>query len=104
MDNVIEKIIEIEYRAQNIVNEALQHCEYRSKEQIEDEIKKERDRIFSSVMQKVEKVREDNLRMARVQAKKFSRDTRVKVANLNKSLDSNKDKWVKLIVGNILGE
>ncbi|MDQ2087257.1 hypothetical protein RBH29_12565 [Herbivorax sp. ANBcel31] len=104
MDRVVEKIVEIEYKAQSIVNEVLHNCEYHSDAQIKEEIQKERDRIFSSVIQKIEKERDHKLNYANVQAKKITHDAESKASNLNRMMASNKDKWVKCLLGNILGE
>jgi vacuolar-type H+-ATPase subunit H len=103
MDRTIEKIIEIEYKAQNIVNEVLRDSEHLSSNaQIEEEIEKEKNRIFHPVTQKLKKERDDKLKYANMQAKKISHDAEAKIASLNKIADSNKNKWIKSILESIL--
>lgn len=103
MDKTIEKIIEIEYKAQSIVNEVLHNSENHSNAQIEKEIKKEKDCIFYPVIQRVQKEREDKLSYANIQAQKIASDAKTKVSNLNKMADSNKERWINSLLGGIIG-
>ena len=102
MDRAIEKIIEIEYKAQNIVNEVLRNSEYHSNTQIEEKIKKKKDLIFHPIIKRLNKERDDKLNYANIKAKKISHDAKAKIASLKKTADSNKDRWINYILKSIL--
>ena len=102
MESIIKEIIESEYRAQKIVNEAEEERRLAAYN-IENEIQKLRDDIFFQINEKIKKIREEKLEYAHNQAGKILQEAQTKASFMEKRFAENRSAWVECLLKNILG-
>jgi|GEM_PF-1006494 len=102
LESIIREIIESEYRAQKIVNEAEEERRLAA-HNIETEIQKIKDDIFSQTNEKIETIRKEKLEYARSQAGKIIQEANAKASSMEKTFSENRFAWVECLLDNILG-
>ncbi len=101
MEDVLKKIIELEYKAQQIKNEAIEEKK-RLFEEAEAEIAKMKEEIFLSVKNQIEdmkKIEQDNIKK---ESEKLMLDTERKIGLMWEEFNKNKDLWVKEIFNKVV--
>ncbi len=101
MEDVLKKIIELEYKAQQIKNEATEEKK-RLFEEAEAEIAKMKEEIFLSVKNQIEdmkKIEQDNIKK---ESEKLMLDTERKIGLMWEEFNKNKDLWVKEIFNKVV--
>ena len=70
MEDIIKQVIESEYRARQIVEEAEERRKHFT-DTVEDEIRKIKDGIFASVNNEIEEIRKNNQHQADIKVKEI---------------------------------
>ncbi len=99
--NIIKQIMESEYKAHKIVDEAKEKMQ-QSENNIEKEIQRIKNEIFSSARQKADAIKAEKMEQAKTQVEEIKLRTGEEVASLRKKLEENRSKWVEELVERIL--
>jgi len=101
LENIIKQIIETEYRAQKIVNEA-KNEQLQSSRDFESEINSLKDKIFSAAKQKAETIKAEKLKYAKEQSDKILTEANEKVSSMRVMFENNRELLVKQLYDNVL--
>lgn len=101
MENIINQVIESEYRAQKIIAEAQEESKL-AESRIENEIRKIKEDVFLLAQKKVEDIRSEKQKYAKAQTDKIMSEAGVKASLMREKLVQNRDRWVKLLLDNVL--
>ena len=102
MEDLIMKIIDIEDRAQEVIRDAK-----KADMELDDRVKNESQKLREDIEKKVE---EKNVTVKHIEEEEADKkieqinaDTEKHLSELSEKYESNKDKWVKNIVSDIIG-
>lgn len=101
MDNLIEKILNIENIAQNIINEA-EAEEKNIEEKLVNEIKQLEEDIIKKQNRKIQQLKERELNEARLEADKKNENINKKLHNMESISNANMQRWVNEVVTSII--
>lgn len=103
MDNIIKQVIETEYKAQKIVNE-LEKERKQAISNMERDILKAKEEIFSLSERKAKKIKTGKLEQARTEAYQIMSEARIKADKLQKKFESRRDIWAKDMMKAVIGQ
>lgn len=101
MDKLIEKILSIENRAQNLINEAKQE-EKNIQDQLEDEIRQLEEDIIEKQNRKIRQLKDRELNEARLVADKNNEDVNNKLNDMENISNINMERWTNEVVTSII--
>ena len=101
MENILKKIIEIEYKAQGIKGEG---TEERKRAFIEAEanVARIKEEISLSLQKSIEGIKEEKQREARQESERLEMEAEKKIRLMRKEFDKNRDLWVRDIFNDII--
>lgn len=102
MDNIVEKIVEIEYKAQKIIEEAEHERDYVSAH-IDEEVESLKKKIFSKTRTQIQDHRTKKLEYANKEAHRIIQAAEQKSAAMEKDFATNRDKWVQCLFDHVMG-
>lgn len=102
MEQVINKIIEVEKRAVQIMDEAR-----KIKDELPNQIKKDADALNALYLEKekarIEKVRESEKAYFEQSSAELDERKKIDIEKMQKAFDENADKWVDILFNRITG-
>lgn len=101
LDSILKQVIESEYRAQKIISEAQEEKKHLA-ENLQDEIKKIKEKIFFSVEKKAKEIKASEHKFAILKAEEIIASANVKVTGMKESYRDNKEQWVNLLLDKVL--
>jgi len=102
MEGVIDKVIEIEYKAQKVVQEAVAE-QNRILEDIEKETQALKEEILGNVSNKINQIKSKEIEEAKNEAEKILHNASVKAENMKKEAELNKKTWLNQLFRNVTG-
>lgn len=103
MEDLIEKIIEIEEHAQEVISDARQAEQEIDKRVTLDGIRMEND-IVDKTKAKDEKLKQDEDDRAKKEIDRINENTKNALDALNAKYEANKDSWIDVVVNSVIGE
>lgn len=103
MESIIKQVIESEYRAQEIIDE-VENERKQAAFNINMEIERLKDDIFSSARQQAEKIETEKKRQAEAEASRIIKEAKEKALSMQQKLNSNKDFWIDCLFKKIIGQ
>lgn len=103
MDNIVNKIVDIEYKAQKIIKEAEQERDS-LKTRIDGELEELREKTFSEAEARVKAQRSEKLGYARKEAQRIVLEAGQKSAAMEKSFAENRENWVSSLFNFVIGK
>lgn len=101
MENIIKKVIESEYRAQQIISEVAEERKqagYNAKQ----EVRRIREEIFMSLQQELDRIKTEKLEQAKIHADLITSEANEKISRMQSKLSENRDEWVRCLLDSIL--
>lgn len=102
MDNILKQVIESEYRAQKILQEAEEERRHTS-ERIEKSVNQLKQQILDDTNQKILQMKEEKKSFALSQAQKINAESDMKVSLMRQKFENNRELWVKSLFEKIVG-
>lgn len=101
MNDILNKIISIEEKAQQIIESATEE-----EKNIEINLKKDMDNLENDIIhrqkEKLEQLKQDEFKLVEEQIKKTEQETQQKINAINKLAEENKDQWSEELVKRVL--
>ncbi|NLY43781.1 MAG: hypothetical protein GX066_07405 [Clostridiaceae bacterium] len=102
MDDIIKKILEIEERAKQIVEDA--NCQ---KEKMDEEIKKEIDKMKEELQQrakrKIQQIREKEMKEAHKKVSEIEEQSKRQLEAITVLASNKKKEWETMVINRIVG-
>ncbi|MBZ4645706.1 MAG: hypothetical protein PWP27_467 [Clostridiales bacterium] len=102
MDTIIKKILEIEQKAQQIVDDANQE-QQKIEESLKLEILEMKEKIQQRTERKIQQIREKELQEARQKVKEIEIQSKLQVEAMDKYAKQKRDEWEKMLMSRIIG-
>ncbi|NSW90892.1 MAG: hypothetical protein HPY74_09540 [Firmicutes bacterium] len=101
MENILRKVIEIEYRAQRIMGEGAEERKQAVLE-AEEKIALIKEEIFLSLKKSIEEIKAEKQKEAKQESERIMLETKNKVSLMQKEFNENRNLWVKDIFNDII--
>jgi vacuolar-type H+-ATPase subunit H len=102
LDTIIKKILEIEQKAQQIVDDANQE-QQKIEESLKLEILEMKEKIQQRTERKIQQIREKELQEARQKVKEIEIQSKLQVEAMDKYAKQKRDEWEKMLMSRIIG-
>jgi vacuolar-type H+-ATPase subunit H len=102
LDNILKQVIESEYRAQKILQEAEEERKHIS-ENLEKDLQQLQQQIFNDTNLKILQMKDEKKNNALIQAKKINSENEAKVSSMKNKFENSRELWVKNLFEKIIG-
>ena len=102
MDDIIKKILEIEEKAKQIVEDA-NYQKKKMDEGIQKEIDKMKEQLQQRALRKIQQIREKELNEARKKVSEIEEQSRRQLESITVLAQNKKKEWETLVINRIIG-